>query len=412
MKKLILILIIAAAALFFLYKNFTPSSLKSSSKPPVVEIEKNGSAYRLTVDGEPYLIKGFCYSPVPIGKDYEYNFWGDGTKPWLTDGKMMKEAGANTIRLYRPGKNPVEVKAALEDLRKKYGVRVLMGHYLGYWDWPPPNYTDENFTSKVRQQVLEMVRTYRDSPAILMWVLGNENNYSFDLKNMRPWSNDAIDALPDEDARRDEKAKIYYSFVNGLAAEIKKIDPARPVIMGVGEVASLHIAKQYTPDVDIVGMIAYRGPGFANLFRQIEQKIGKPVVMIEWGADSYNAQANEPDEANQAEFIKLQWRDIERNADGGKGVGNSLGGTLFEWNDEWWKSNENLPHTWTMHDTSGHWSNTSYYFDAEVLGRMNMNEEWWGAVSLDPKKKDGALNERVPKESYNILKNLWTGKEK
>jgi hypothetical protein len=39
---------------------------------------------------------------------------------------------------------------------------------------------------------------------------------------------------------------------------------------------------------------------------------------------------------------------------------------------------------------------------------MNMNEEWWGIVSLDPKKKESGVNARVPKQSYDVLKSLWT----
>ena len=39
---------------------------------------------------------------------------------------------------------------------------------------------------------------------------------------------------------------------------------------------------------------------------------------------------------------------------------------------------------------------------------MNMNEEWWGVVKLNPKRRVGGANERLPKESYVTLKELWT----
>jgi len=32
----------------------------------------------------------------------------------------------------------------------------------------------------------------------------------------------------------------------------------------------------------VIGMLAYRGPGFGNLFRQVKQKFDLPIVMIEW----------------------------------------------------------------------------------------------------------------------------------
>ncbi len=403
MKKATLVILIS----FLFFGIFWGVRRQFISHAPKVTLETSADGSRLLVDGKPFVVKGMCYSPVPIGKDYEYNFWGDRNQPWLTDGKLMKQMGVNTVRFYRIGKNPSEVRTVIRDLYKNYGIHSLMGTYLGFWSWPPPNYANEEFRNRVKDETLEMVRLYKDSPGVLMWVLGNENNYSFD-RDIQRWSSEAIDALPDPDAQRREKARIYYSFVNELAKEIKKIDPTRPVVIGVGEASSLDLASPVSPDIDVVGMLAYRGQGFGNLFRQVKESIDKPILMIEFGADSFNAATREPDEVNQAEFLKLQWKDIERNLAGGKGAGNCLGGTVFEWNDEWWKGNENIPHTWSVHDEAGHWQNSSYHFDAYGTDRMNMNEEWWGVVSLDPKKKPNGLNERVPKESYSVLKEIWT----
>lgn len=403
MKKAALLIALAAllaAGLWF-------ARQWSTTRVSQVTITQSADGWRLFVDGKLYFVRGVCYSPIPVGKDYEYNFWGDKGQPWLADGKLMKEMGINTVRFYRLGKNPEEVRQVVGDLYQKFGIRSLMGTYLGFWSWPPPNYTDEEFRQKVRTETLEMVRLYKDSPGVLMWVLGNENNYSFD-RDVQRWSSDAIDALPDEASRKKEKARIYYSYVNDLAKEIKKIDPNHPVVMSVGETASLDIAREVAPDVDVIGMIAYRGPGFGNLFRQIRDKFDLPVVMTEFGADSFNAATREPDEANQAEFLKLQCLDIQRNFAGNKGVGNAIGGTIFEWNDEWWKGNENIPHTWSVHDEGGHWQNTSYHFDAYGADKMNMNEEWWGIVSLDPKKKTNGVHERLPKEAYSVLKEIWS----
>ena len=403
MRKTSAVLIAAAVAVAALY--FWNDHAQKTRVPNITLDKKNG--YKLLIDDKPFLIKGVSYSPVPAGKDYEYNFWGDAAKPWLTDAQLMSAMGVNTVRIYRAGKNPAEVRQVLDDFYKKYKIRVLLGTYLGFWNWPPPNYADEEFKAKVRGETLEMVRLYKDHPGVLMWVLGNENNYSFD-RNIQRWTSDEIDKIKDPEAQRREKARLYYSFVNSLAKEIRAIDSKHPVAMGVGEVASLEFAKGVCPDIDVIGMIAYRGPGFGNLFRQIKQKFDLPVAMIEWGADSFNASSREPDEANQAEFLKLQWLEIARNSDTKRGVGNCLGGTLFEWTDEWWKGNENLPHTWSVHDEAGHWQNSSYYFDAYGADKMNMNEEWWGIVSLNPKKIVRGVQERVPKQAYAVLKLIWT----
>jgi len=60
-----------------------------------------------------------------------------------------------------------------------------------------------------------------------------------------------------------------------------------------------------------------------------------------------------------------------------------------------------------VHDEAGTWQNTSYTFDAYGADKMNMNEEWWGIVSLDAKKSEKGLNARAPKQSYNVLRSLW-----
>lgn len=404
MKKTLIILaaVIAVVGLYWiLQKSAAPKG------PSIVKVDTS-DGYKLLVNGQPYVVKGVCYSPIPIGKDYEYNFWGDPNKPWLVDGPLMEKMGVNTVRFYRLGKNPEEVKQVLDDLYHQFGIRALMGTYLGFWNWPPPNYADPVFREKVRAEVIEMVRLYKDHPGVLVWVLGNENNYSFD-QSVQRWSTDEIDAMPDPEDQRKAKARIYYAYINDLAKEIKSIDANHPVVMGVGETKSLDIAAEVAPDVDIIGMIAYRGSSFGNLFRQVKQRFDKPVLLIEWGADSYNVTKREPDEPAQAEFLKFQWKDIARNLYTGNGERNCLGGTLFSWNDEWWKGNENIPMTWAVHDTGGHWRNSSYHYDAYGADPMNMNEEWWGVVSLDPKLNEQGIHTRVPKAAYSVLQTLWTG---
>ena len=61
-----------------------------------------------------------------------------------------------------------------------------------------------------------------------------------------------------------------------------------------------------------------------------------------------------------------------------------------------------------MHDEAGHWQNASYHFDAYGADKMNMNEEWWGIVKLDPKRRAKGVQKRALKEAYFALKELWT----
>ena len=379
----------------------------SGDKLPSIRIKQRAAGgYSLFVNGRPFVVKGVCYMPIPVGRTHDYNFWGD-PEIWKTDGKLMKEAGINTVRFYRDGKNPVQVRSFIHGLYKQYGVRSLLGHDLGFWDWPPPNYGLPEFREKVKSEVLQMVERYKDEPGIFGWILGNENNYSFEVMNVQAWTTPELEAIPDLNERAKEKARIYYSFVNEVAQAIKKIDPVHPVIMGVGEVKSLGPAADVAKDVDIIGMIIYRGPGFGNLFDQIRKRFDRPVLLIEWGADSFNVVTGKEVQDIQADFIKFQWRDIDRNTAVKNPKGNCLGGTLFEWHDEWWKANEHSQDSWRVQEKEGQFPNAAYYFDYDQPNRLNMNEEWYGIVSLVPKKGSQKIDGRQPKKAYAVLKELW-----
>lgn len=382
-------------------------TLKNLSKRGKTYIYKpDADTHQLIVDGRPFIIKGVCYSPIPPGESHLYNWWGDPRKPWMLDGKLMQEMGINTIRIYEPGGNATQVKKVISDLYENFKIRTLLGHGLGFWDFPNVNYADPDQQLKIKKQVYQMVKEYKDEPGILGWVLGNEINYSFDGR-VNPWSTPSLDKISNPYDRKIARAKIYYSFVNELAKIVKKVDQSHPVGFGNGELGTIEVAKEHCPDVDFVGIIIYRGKSFGSLFRQLREKFEKPCIMIEFGCDSYNASTQEPDEHNQALFLKQLWTEIDNNTYEGKGEKNCLGGTIFEWNDEWWKYQTDTPATWVVHNTEGDWSNGSYYFDINVSGGMNMNEEWFGIVGHTVKKDMDGLNERVPKRAYHVLKKMW-----
>ncbi len=414
-RKLVLNAGFIVSVIFFLISGFlifpqakTIFQSKSGPKGPV-RVEKTDAGWVLTVGGKPFFVKGVCYRYTPIGKGEKYDIFANPRKPWLTDAALMRDMGVNSVRIYEPGENPEEVKTVIRDMFEKFGIKTALGHFLGFWDFPPANYADPSFRKKIKKEVLDMVRAYKDEDGILFWILGNENNYSFD-RGMRDWTTPEIDAFGSPHKRREAKAEIYYKFVNDIARAVKKIDPVHPVVMGNGELASVYIAKKFCPDIDILGGIVYQGKTFGTYFKRLERNFGKPNVFIEFGADRYDAFDKKEAEDWQAFFIKLQWPEIYKNRAGTGGIGNSLGGFVFEWSDEWWKHSPGYKRGWKTHDTGGSWSNTAYYFDAKA--RNNMNEEWWGIVGLDPKRKTAAgIEKRVPKKAYYVLRSFWIEKK-
>ena len=381
---------------------------------PGAHIQKlKNNHYRLVVDGSPYIVKGVCYNPVAIGNNHEYDWWSDKSKPWITDGKLMKEMGVNTIRLYQAGEDADKVKQVIRDLYNLYGIRTLMGDWLGFWEYPCPFYGDIKFQSKVKSNVLGMVNLYKDEPGILGWILGNENNYSC-LGYVNPWSNEEIDKEPDLKKQKAMRAKIYYSFVNDLSKEIHRIDSLHMVGLGNGELVGLDFANQFCQDVDFVACIIYRGKTFGNLFKSLRMTFDKPVLLAEFGADSYDAYLKREDQDMQAFFLQSQWNQIYENLGNNKtGEGNCIGGTVFEWTDEWWKHNSDDPESWKVHDTQNGWSNGSYYFDIRAAGNKNMDEEWFGIVALSEQLEnatpDGGqgINKRIPRKAYYVIREFW-----
>ncbi|MCG8430840.1 MAG: hypothetical protein MJA29_06690, partial [Candidatus Omnitrophica bacterium] len=379
----------------------------ASKKRPRVYIRTlaNGH-YRLMVRNRPFVVKGVCYNPIPIGENHQYDWWNDANKPWMVDGRLMKQMGVNTIRIYQPGADIEAVRRVIRDLYEEFGIYTILGHWLGFWEYPCPFYGDSDFQERIKKEVLEMVEAFRDEPGVLMWILGNENNYSC-LGRINPWSTDEIDAEEDPAKQRRMRSRIYYSYVNDIARSIHEIDTEHPVALGNGELIGLEEANEVCPNIDLVACIIYRGKTFGNLFNSLRMTFDRPILLSEFGADGYDAYKQKEDQNFQAFFLESQWRQIYQNLAGQKdGAGNCIGGAMFEWTDEWWKADESNPDSWLIHDTTSNWSNGSYYFDIQAEGNKNMNEEWFGIVGLSEELEEG-LHKRTPKKAYYVIKEFW-----
>jgi beta-galactosidase/beta-glucuronidase len=378
---------------------------KSTLQPNKISIQrmKNGE-FQLLVDEKPFFIRGIVYQPIPIGQNHQYNFWADPHQPWIEDGRLMQQLGVNSVRFFRPGPDAEQTRRVINQLYQLYGIRTILGHWMDYWR--PGNYADPQYREALTKRVLEMVNTYKDEKGILMWILGNENNLSWHSGAHVPWSSPEVDKIHDVKEREVAKARIYYSLVNQIARQIKKIDPVHLVALGNADIYSLEVAKQVCPDIDLVALTVYRGKTFGNLWREVKRKIDKPVLIMEFGCDSFNAKEAKEDQPTQSAFLTSQWRDIELNRIGKGGVGNSLGGCIFEWSDEWWKHDENMAASWYVHNTEGDWSNGGFYFDIGAPSNLNVNEEWWGIVALSPEIENG-INKRIPRQAYYDLQKLW-----
>ena len=375
---------------------------RESGEGKVYAVQYGNGDWQLMVSGKPYTIKGITYTPTKVGQspdegtmtswmedDFNNNAKADGPydsfidadpKTAIGDFQLMKEMGVNTIRLYH---HPNKVdKKILSDMYDKYGIRVIMGDFLGKYalgsgaPWNPgTDYNNEEHKKNMIDSVVKMVNEYKDEPYILFWLLGNENVYGYACN---------ADRQPD----------AFFKFANEVAKIIKSIDPDHPVAICSGDILYLDKFAKVTPDIDIFGANAYRGDyGFGRFWRSVKEEVGKPAFITEYGCPAF-AEGKTPAEAEelQAAYHKGSWEDIANNMAFNSGAGNSVGGVVFEWLDEWWKAYEP-----SIHDTKGLW--------AGPFPDGYMHEEWLGLCSQGTGAESPFL--RHLRKAYYTYQKMW-----
>ena len=299
----------------------------------------------IELNGEPYLIKGICYHPVPKGSS-ERSF-GSLSK----DLALMKEAGINTIRVY----SPIDDKSVLDEIHDA-GIKIIVGF----------GYNQNGYFDILSGSFVDYINKYKTHPAILFWELGNEYNYHPE------WF--------------DGDMKNWYNALNEAAQIVHENDPNHPVATAHGELPD-SLAMALCPAIDIWGMNVYRWDNPETIFAEWEKISEKPMYLSEAGADSYMTTSRDgyekgPNEKAQADATKNILVATFKNQEICSGV------ALFAFSDEWWKAGNN--------DTQdpGGWAPNS----SGVPYDGSPNEEYWGIVDIDRNQKEVF---HVVKEIYN-----------
>lgn len=367
-----------------------------------IEVVSDASGSRLQVDGRDFMVIGMNWDYIPIGQNYSYSLWNqsdDFIKAALDrEMGLLKNMGVNTIRHY-VGIPPRWVKYIYE----KYGIYTILNHPMGRYGVtidgmyvPVTDYSDPKTRAALIAEIKSVVREFRDVPGVLMWLLGNENNYGL------VWKSAETEALP-EGERQGAKARYLYSLFSETIDSIKAIDRDRPVAICNGDLQYVDIIAEEVTNMDVFGSNVYRGISFRDFFEVVDEKLGVPVLFTEFGADAYNAKEMREDQLNQARYLLGQWQEIYENSSGKGKVGNAIGGTTFQFSDGWWKylQESNLD----VHDTHASWPNGGYPEDL-VEGENNMNEEWWGICAKGYPDQSG-LYELYPRAAYYALKEAY-----
>lgn len=370
--------------------------------PDLVQTHRDDQGWKLRVNSQDYFVKGIVWGYSPIGENYSYNLWGHKDSQIMAvldyECGLMKKAGINTIRSFG-----IIPPRWVTYIYEKYGIMTIVNHLMGRYGFnvngawiPQVNYSDPATREALKADILKLALEFKDVPGVLMWALGNESNYGLE------WSSFEIENLPVGE-RHKEKAKYLYSLFEEVAVAIKGVDRNHPVTIVNGDIQYIDLIKEYCKSIDVLGVNAYRGISFTDLWKRVHQELGLPVMLTEFGSDAFNARENREDQPGQAHIVKGNWVEIYNKSHGKGEEGNAIGGCLFEWRDEWWKylQVENLE----VQDTHASWSNGGYSFDY-VEGRNNMNEEWFGICGLGYPDDDGVFVAH-PRMAYDVMGQIW-----
>lgn len=396
---------------------------RTIGKGAVRLIEYANGHWQLQVDGAPWMVRGISYKPTAVGEtpdtgplpdwmsadrnanrtldaletfvDANRNNRRDADEPVVGDFELLHRMGVNTLRLYHTDHKAAAAKPLLRQLHRQYGFRVIMGDFVGMYTvgsgakWEDgTNYLDKTQRKRMFESVKRMVLAYKDEPYLLLWVLGNENNYG------------GVHGIVGGVGNAGTYPKEYYSFLNELARWIHAVDPHHPVAVGNGDVLFLDVIAQAAPDIDIFGANAYRGwQGFGrSMYESVHQLLDRPVLITEFGCPGYQTgQPREVAERDQALYHFGNWVDLADNV-AGRGVGNVIGGAVFEWSDEWWKAGQPPRFSPTVQETQPNWA-------GPFPGGWNF-EEWFGLIG----QGDGSLSPflRQLRVGYRLYEQLWT----
>ncbi len=308
----------------------------------------------------PYSIRGVNWSPASRGtatspadpnnanvRRPEFGKW------YQTDIPLMKAMNVNTIRTFIDlGFDSTLGPTGRTILDECYrnGIMVIMT-------------VDDAINNTSRAQ--QVVNFYKNHPAILAWSLGSEWNINLYF---------GVASSVSDAAQRTQMA----------AALIKSLDPNHPVISSYGEIdfggpdTQLAATQQYVnttcPSVGIWSLNLYRGDTFGALWTQWSSITTKPMFLGEFGVDAFDIRINPPtgavNEAAQVQWDVSLWNDLARNLSAKDPNKAALGGTVFEWNDEWWKV---IP--------PGSQETGGWISDGFPDGKGN--EEYFGIVDID-----------------------------
>ena len=209
---------------------------QNNDVPIKVEIRQNENGFQLYRGGEPYYVKGV------------------GGQTYLDRAKAY---GANSIRCWAAG----DAIKVLDEAHEK-GLSVMFGLWVGQ-ERQGFDYDDGKAVKAQFERFKEVVKAYKNHPAILIWAIGNENDLMY--SDYKVWN-----------------------AINDIAKMIHEEDPNHPtmtVTAGI-DVAEVQLIKERAPHIDIYGINTYGG--LIGVDREVRSYGWEgPYMITEWGPNGH-----------------------------------------------------------------------------------------------------------------------------
>ncbi|MBO9488877.1 hypothetical protein J7384_00715 [Endozoicomonas sp. G2_1] len=203
-----------------------------------VEIVGSNGKYQLLRGGKPYAVKG---AGIEFGEL-----------------EAFAANGGNSFRTWNTDTEEISGRELL-DKAHKLDLTVSLNLFVMAERWGF-DYNDEAKVAAQFERVKQEVLKYKDHPALLTWIIGNELNYNY--KNPK-----------------------VYDAVNDIAKMIKQVDPNHPTTTTLAGYSPeiIELLQTRAPALDFISIQLYGD--LINLPRYIRRdNFTMPYFITEWGA--------------------------------------------------------------------------------------------------------------------------------
>jgi hypothetical protein len=181
-----LALLLAAASSSALLPSLTQQVHAADVAPTPNSVVLDPATGALTVNGQPFKIRGLAYSPVPVGENVhdvggaqgDY-FTPDYVYIWARDLPAIAAAGFNTVRIYGWSNAAGVDHSLFLNACMQHGLFVVLTHFVE--SLKTTDVLTQDLQDKATADFLSSIAAVGDHPAVLLWSFGNELN--------GPWNN-------------------------------------------------------------------------------------------------------------------------------------------------------------------------------------------------------------------------------